>query len=113
MTLKEKIKVYRFKKYWKKQGKQDLSTWVHRYLRLHSELIEDDTYKQIYDYHRNQLIKFIQHDIVNKFFSNADLGNLIDSIADTFNQSEYDRVNEYKALVDELYILWEDLKYDK
>lgn len=41
MTLKEKRKVRRFERYWKKQGRKDLFTWVHRYLRLHSELLAD------------------------------------------------------------------------
>ncbi len=37
MRVKEKIKIRRFERYWNKQGRKDLFTWVHRYLRLHSD----------------------------------------------------------------------------
>ena len=68
MASKEKIKTRRFKKYWEKQGRKDLFTWVHRYLRLHNELLVDNVYQDIYDYCRNALKEYLKKDVKNKVF---------------------------------------------
>ena len=66
MALKEKLQVLHFEKYWEKQGGKDLFTWVHRYLRLHRELLADKVYQDMYDYHREMLIAYVKNDIDNK-----------------------------------------------
>ena len=104
MTLKEKLKHRRFEKYWKEQGRKDLFTWVHRYLRLHSELLTDSVYKSIYDYFRNTLIVYLKDDIGNKKIDDTQFGNMVDFFADIFNEKGSKLVDKYKAVVDELYL---------
>jgi len=104
MTLKNR----RFEKHWKKQGRKDLFTWIHRYLRLHYELLEDSVYQNMYDYHRNTLIAYLKNDVENKKLDDTQLGSLVDFIADVFNKNEAERVNKYKPLVDELYKFWKE-----
>ena len=58
MELENKMIIRSFFKYWKKQGRKDMFTWLHRYLRLHSDLLEDSVYQNLYDYIRNELIKY-------------------------------------------------------
>jgi len=113
MILKEKIKVCRFKSYWKKHGRKDLFTWVHRYLRLHSELLEDGVYQNMYDYHRNTLITYLKNDIKDKKADDIKLGKLVDMLADIFNEKASEQVNKCKPLVDELYKFWKKSEYDK
>lgn len=108
MTLKEKLKACRVERYWKKQCRKDLFTWVHRYLRLHSELLVDSVYQNMYDYHRNTLIAYLKNDIDNKKFNDTKLGELVDVLADIFNKDEAEQVNKYKSLVDELYEFWKE-----
>lgn len=106
--LKEKLKVRRFERYWKKQGRRDLFTWVHRYLRLHSELLVDSVYQNMYDYHRNTLIAYLKKDMNNKKFDDTQVGILVDIFADIFNKDKAERVNKYKSLVDGLYKFWKE-----
>ena len=94
MTLKEKIKYRRFEKYWKKHGRKDLFTWVHRYLRLHNEVLADSVYQNMYDYHRNTLIAYLKKDVNNKKFDDTTLGELVDVLADIFNKEEAELVNK-------------------
>ncbi len=108
MTLIEKFKFWRIQRNWKKQGRKDLFTWIHRYLRLHSELLEDDIYKQMLDYHRNTLIAYLKRDVKDKNISDALYGELIDVLADFFNKNAEERVNKYKPIVDELYKSWKN-----
>ena len=108
MTLKEKLKVRHFERYWKKKGRKDWFTWVHRYLRLHSELLADSVYQNMYDYHRNTLITYLKNNINHKKFDVTQLGELVDVLADIFNKNEAERVNKYKSLVDELYKFWKE-----
>lgn len=60
MNLKFKLKVRRFEKYWKKRGRKDLFTWLHRYLRLHNDLLEENVYQSMYDYFRKTLVWHIK-----------------------------------------------------
>ena len=106
MRLKDKIKIRRFKKYWKKQGRKDMFSLVHRYLRLHNELLTDSVYQNMYNYHRNTLIAYLRIDLNNKMSTDAKLGELVDVMADFFNKHTAQQVNKYKPLVDELYKYW-------
>ena len=108
MTLNEKLKIRSFEKYWKKQGRKNLFTWIHRYLRLNSELLDDIVYQNMYNYHRNTLIAYLKKDIDNKRTDDLQLGKLVDVLADIFNKDEAERVNKYKPLVDELYKFWKE-----
>ena len=108
MDLKEKIIDFKFKKYWKKQGKQDLATWVYRYLRLHSELLLDNIYQNIYDYYRNTLISYLRKDLENNEIDDIQLGELVDIFTDIFNNQYLEIVNKYNTLVSELYLFWKE-----
>ena len=104
MKLKEKIKIFLFKRKWKKEKRKECFTWVHRYLRLHSELLADSIYQEMYDYHRNTLIAYHNKEMKNN--KNINWGEAIDVLADMFNRRSPERVNEYKTLVEELYRFW-------
>ncbi|MBR3864731.1 MAG: hypothetical protein IKJ19_06450 [Clostridia bacterium] len=108
MTLIEKWKFRRFERYWHKQGRKDLFTWVHRYLRLHSELLDDSVYQEMFDYHRNTLIAYVKRDVKRKNTTDKEYGELIDVLADIYNRNGAERVNKYKPLVDELYNFWKE-----
>lgn len=108
MRIKEKLKVRRFKKNCEKQVRKDLFTWVHRYLRLHRELLIDSVYQNIYDYYRNTLIAYLKNDIDNNMFDDVELGELVDVFADIFNKDSAEIVNKYKLLVQELYNSWKE-----
>ncbi len=108
MALNENTNDRRFKKYWEKEGRKDLFTWVHRYLRLHSELLEDNVYQNIYDYYRNTLITYLKKDLKDKKCDDVKLGELVDTFADVFNNEEPELVNKYKPVVDELYKFWKN-----
>ena len=113
MKLKDKIKIRRFNKFWEKQGRKDMFTWAHRYLRLHSDLLEDNVYQIIYDFVRNELTNYLKNDIDLKNVDDLKLNEIIDALADAFNEKEYESVNKYKPLVDELYNHYkEEQKFD-
>lgn len=107
MKLIEKMKAKRFEKYWKRQGSKNLYTWVHRYLRLHSELLADSVYQNLYDYCRNVLIEYLKKD-TNPDIDNVQLGETIDVLTDVFNETEAEQVDKFKVVVDELYELWKN-----
>ncbi len=106
MKLIEKIKARRLEKYWRKQGRKDLFTWTHRYLRLHVELLSDSVYQDIYNYTRNTLILYLKNDLDSKKLNDPQLGELVDVLADIFNKNETELVNKYKLVVEELYKEW-------
>ena len=108
MRSKDKKDIRRFERYWEKQGRQDMFTWVHRYLRLHRELLEDSAYQSLYDFHRATLILYLRKDLNDNKTDDAKLGELIDVLADIFNRNEAERVNKYKPVVDELYKVWKE-----
>ncbi len=108
MTLREKIKMRRMKRNWFKYGRKNMFTWVHRYLRLHSELLEDPIYQNMLDYHRNTLIAYFKRDVKAKNTTDTQYGELIDAFADIFNKNAAEQVNKYKPLVDELYTFFKD-----
>lgn len=106
MRLKEKIEIRQFENYWEKYGREDLFTWTHRYLRLHSELLKDKIYQNMYDYHRNTLIAYLRKDLKGTLISDTELGDLIDLFADLFNKDYPKMVNKYKFLVENAYMLF-------
>ena len=106
MNIIDKIKIRRIERKWKKYGRKDYFTWVHRYFRLHKELIEDDIYKEIYEYTRNTLIKYYKRDVKRKDTSDKEYGELIDVLADIFNKTSADRVDKLKKTVERLYDFW-------
>lgn len=108
MTLKGKLKVRRFERYWNKHGRKNMFTWVHRYLRLHSELLQDNVYQEMFNYHRNTLIAYMKRDVKRKDTSDKEYGEVIDVLADIFNQNGAERVNKYKTLVELLYKFWKE-----
>lgn len=93
---------------WFKYGRKNMFTWVHRYLRLHSELLEDIVYQEMFDYHRNMLIAYLKKDIKDKNMSDTQYGEMIDVLADIYNQNGAERVNKFKPIVDELYKSWKE-----
>lgn len=109
MLLKEKLEAWRIKRYWKKRGRKDFFTWVHRYLRLHTDLLGDSVYQDMYEYFRKTLIAYLRKDIKDKKSDDIKLGELIEVLADIFNKEGAEQVNKYKSTVDELYVVW--LKY--
>ncbi|MBQ8374606.1 MAG: hypothetical protein IJX98_03395 [Clostridia bacterium] len=107
MTVKEKLKIRRMERNWKKYGRKDMFTYVHRYLRLHSELLQDSVYKELYDYCRNTLIAYFKKDAKDEN-DDRQSGEVVDVLADIFNQGAEEHVNKHKPLVDELYRFWKD-----
>ena len=106
MALKKKDKSFHFEKYWDEYGRRDTFTKVHRYLRLHRELLEDSEYKEMYDYYRNTLIMYLRKDMEDKKYSDKQLGGVLDVLADIFNKDAVEYVNSYKPLVELLYNCW-------
>lgn len=106
MTLKVKLHIWRMERYWKKYGRKDLCTWVHRYLRLHGELLEDSIYQEMYKFNRNKLIEYYKRDVKLKNTDDTEYGELIDVLADIFNKTGSERVNKYEQIVDILYRCW-------
>ena len=99
MSLKNR----HFQQYWEKQGRKDAFTWMHRYLRLHSELLSDSIYQKMYDYHRNTLIAYLKTDIKNMRFNDEQLGAIVDHLADVFNQDNAKQVEKYEPLIAAMY----------
>ena len=108
MSLKDKIRLRNFEEYWDKKGRRDMFTWMHRYLRLHSELLVDSDYKKIYDYCLNTLIAYIKKDGIDRKVEDSEIGDLIEVLADIFNRDNVEYVNKYKPVVDELYNCWKE-----
>ena len=106
MALMERLSIWRAERRWKKYGRKELFTWVYRYLRLHRELLEDSTYKEMYDYHRNTLIAYAKRDTKDKKLTGEQLGEMIDVYSSIVIRSSPEQVNRYKLLTDILYKIW-------
>ena len=103
--------VKKFFKTRQKQLKEDehiknVYTLVHRYFRLHQELLEDSIYKSIYDCIRNELIIKVERDMKKKNLNHSVTGIVIDAVADSFNEENQEFINEQKRYVDLLYKVW-------
>lgn len=108
MDRKEKRKIRRFERCWFKRGRKELFTWLHRYLRLNKDLLEDNIYKEMYEYYRNTLIKYFRRDVKRRGTSDEEYGKLIDVLADIFNRNCEERVNRYKAIIENHYSFWKE-----
>ena len=107
MKTKEKRKTKKAPPRLNAQVRKDMFTWVHRYLRLHSELlVDDEIYKKMFEYHRSTLAAYVKKELKLTGISDGQLNDLIDTLADTFNETGSDFVEQYKPLVDELYRCW-------
>ncbi len=112
MNKEEHIKTRSIIKYWTNYGRKIIFTWVYRYLRLHNELLTDNVYQEIYDYHRNTLIAYHKKRTTLKEFDEQEYCNVFDSITDMYNKTNAKQVNKYKWLVDELYKFWKESPND-
>ena len=84
--------------------------WIHRYLRLHSELLEDDIYRELYDMARH--MRIVRHK--NKFgWKDEDekaIGEVLDMSADFLNKESPDEVKKWKPIVR---IFYEGIKQER
>ena len=108
MSLIYRLKVRKLDKYLRNRQKE-LYTWIHRYLRLHGELLEDEIYQKMYDYNRNALINIYKKEINRKDVNDMRYGELADNLADIFNKHAADRVNERRPTVERCYNLWKKI----
>lgn len=95
-------------KRWQEEDRKREFLWVHRYLRLHKELLDDLIYQQMHDCYRATLINHYKQDRRFRKYSDEKRGELLDVTADIFNGNSAERVNAYKPLVDELYNSWKE-----
>ena len=107
MDRKEKRKIRRFEHYWFKRGRKELFAWLHRYLRLNKDLLEDNIYKEMYEYYQNTLIKYFRRDVKRRGTSDEEYGKLIDVLADIFNRNffEYGTSKRLIFLLDRVIII--------
>ena len=84
--------------------------WIYRYLRLHSELLEDDIYRELYDMARH--MRIVRHK--NKFgWKDEDekaIGEVLDMSADFLNKESPDEVEKWKPIVR---IFYEGIKQER
>ena len=102
----EKFRFFPLKRRLKIVKNKELSTWTHRYLRLHQELLEDPIYKNMFECNRIILVSYLKKDLKRNRMTDEQLGELVDTLADIFNKYYAEHVNAYKPIVDELYELW-------
>ena len=82
----------------KKREKQ-LFAWGYRYLRLHSELLEDSVYARMYKIFRLSVVRELRKK--RKMYEDSEeiVGELADTIADKFNKKNMKRVNKYELMI--------------
>ena len=71
-------------------------------------MLEDNIYKEMYEYYRNTLIKYFRRDVKQRGTSDEEYGKLIDVLADIFNRNCEERVNRYKAIIENHYSFWKE-----
>ena len=109
MKTKQKTKTKKAPPRLNAQVRKDMFTWVHRYLRLHSELlVDDEIYKKMFEYHRSTLVAYLKKELKRTAMSDGQLSDLVDTLADIFNKTQSERVEQFKPLVDELYRCWKE-----
>lgn len=114
MSLKEWIRRRREKRYWEKYGKKKFCARVHRYLRLHSELLEDEIYRDMFLYYRKELIEcYRKEGSFAKDREEEKCEQHVDILADIYSRNWEESVNEYKPVVDQLYENWEVRGFEK
>ncbi len=105
MAQEKKLSIRRFDRLWKKEGRREMFSGVHRYLRLHKELLEDPIYQKLYDYTRNTLIAYFKRDFKSKKASDEECGKFIDRLADTVNKDFAEQTQTFQSTVEKLYEL--------
>ena len=105
MAQEKKLSIRRFDRLWKKEGRREMFSGVHRYLRLHKELLEDPIYQKLYDYTRNTLIAYFKRDFKSKKASDEEYGKFIDRLADILSERSAEQVETFQWTVEKLYEL--------
>lgn len=103
-----KFKMWRADRRWKKYGRREYFTWLHRYFRLHRELLEDPVYKDMYEYYRATLIAYRKRDGKKCSIDESLLGESIDVYADVLNFECAEGVNAYKNTIERTHSLWKN-----
>ena len=62
----------------------------------------------MYEYYRNTLIKYFRRDVKRRGTSDEEYVKLIDVLADIFNRNCDERVNRYKAIIENHYSFWKE-----
>ena len=108
MSLKKFGLNRRRKDRYTRQKRQELFTWLHRYLRLHNELLADESYQIMYDYVRATLIAYLQKDVEgSNGFDDETLGRFVDRITDIFVGEHPEYVEKYKPYVILFHDVWD------
>lgn len=107
MLSKKNKKRRQYQKRYNKKIRKDLFTWLHRYLRLHNELLSDKSYQIMYDYVRATLIAYLKHDVETQECDNETIGEVVDTLADIFNKANPKSVENHKPLVIIFHDLWD------
>ena len=81
-------------------------TWVHRYLRLHQEMLDDKAYQDIYAHTRNVLAMDFKRQVRDECLTDEDYGELVDTFADLYGEDHPEKVNKRVVLVEFLYKCW-------
>ena len=77
---------------------------IHRYLRLHKELLKDSVYTRLYNHVRKNLIASSMHEHGETGAEAEEKrGILLDVLADIHNQENAKKVNQYKVDVERFY----------
>ena len=112
MISEKRARIQRFNQCLANWRNKEHSAWIHRYLRLHGELLEDPVYKMMFEFYRAKQISYLKKNAKRKNKNDAQLGELVDVLADIFNRYSPDRVNAYKWEVESLYRIWKKI-YDQ
>ncbi len=106
----KQLKIMRIERRANKHGREELCKQIHRYFRLHRELLEDSVYKEIYDYYRATLIVYLKKDLRDNMLDDAGIGDLIDMFADYYNKKHAaENTTACRAVIDERYKTWQKL----
>ena len=100
-----RLKTWRAKRQWEKMGRNERTIWMHRYFRLHKELLNDPVYKTVYDRNRLRVIERIQQRS-QEHRDSEELGDFIDWMADAYNDFAAKKVNRYQPIMEENYVIW-------
>lgn len=104
--FKNLIQKRKLKKYWKKYGDENSTRTVFNYLYSHKELLSDEIYKDMYDYHRNILIGHHRITMAHYHFDDTIIGGFVDKFAELRAKIAPDRIDEPASYVKKLYFLW-------
>ena len=85
----------------KKTGEKsrEVSYWIYRYLRLHSELLKDSVYRELYDTVRQKRIVRHKNIFHRKDEEEKAIGEVLDMGADFLNKESPNEVEEWRGFV--------------